>query len=120
MHATNRTNLQAIDLLAAVLAAAVIATATPGAAGEVNAARVPTATSTQESISGVATGETVKGVPVYRLPPITVTASRRVELAKIAREETIARAKRHHANVAATMPATRPARVTLAPHSIQN
>ena len=26
----------------------------------------------------VATGETVNGVPVYRLPPVTVTASRHV------------------------------------------
>lgn len=62
----------------------------------------------------------VNGVPVYRLPPIIVTANRKVELAKITREETIARAKRSHADVAAITAATRPARLGLTAHSIQN
>ncbi len=42
----------------------------------------------------VATGEYVNGVPVYRLPTVSVTASRKAELAKMAREEAVAVARR--------------------------
>ena len=40
---------------------------------------------------GTPTGELQQGVPVYRLPTIAVTASRSEELAKMAREEALAR-----------------------------
>ena len=39
---------------------------------------------------GVPTGEFANGVPVYRLPSITVTASQSAELAKMAQEESVA------------------------------
>ena len=42
---------------------------------------------------GVFTGEFVGGAPVYRLPPVEVSANRRSELAKIAREERVTLAK---------------------------
>lgn len=42
----------------------------------------------------VPTGEYVDGVPVYRLPSVNVTASRKAELAKMAREEAVALARR--------------------------
>jgi hypothetical protein len=42
----------------------------------------------------VATGEFVNGVPVYRLPSVNVTASRKAELAKMAQEEAVAMARR--------------------------
>ena len=42
---------------------------------------------------GVFTGEFANGAPVNRLPPVEVSASRRAELAKIAREERDAHAK---------------------------
>lgn len=43
-------------------------------------------------ITGTFTGEYVNGSPVYRLPPITVTANRKAELAKLAREDRLASA----------------------------
>ena len=43
---------------------------------------------------GVATGEYQNGVPVYRLPPVTVTVSRSAELAKMAREDAVAMSAR--------------------------
>ena len=39
-----------------------------------------------------ATGEYVDGAPVYRLPAVTVVASRKAELARLEREEHVARA----------------------------
>ena len=39
---------------------------------------------------GTFTGEFDNGTPVYRLPPIAVTASRSAELAKMAQEEQFA------------------------------
>jgi hypothetical protein len=88
MHATKRTGVQAAHLLAAVFAGVVTATA---AAGGPDAAHVRAATSARAPVVGVATGETVNGMPVYRLPSIAVTAGRKVELARILREEAMAR-----------------------------
>ncbi|MCC6198256.1 MAG: hypothetical protein IT518_27705 [Burkholderiales bacterium] len=47
---------------------------------------------TQEkgAVVGVRTGEYQDGVPVYRLPTVTVSVKRSEALAKIAREEAIA------------------------------
>ena len=42
------------------------------------------------AVVGVATGEYENGVPVYRLPTVTVSVSRSEELAKMARDEPIA------------------------------
>jgi hypothetical protein len=39
---------------------------------------------------GTPTGEFDHGVPVYRLPSVTVTASRSAEMARMAREEQFA------------------------------
>ncbi len=119
MHATNRTSYQAVPLLAAIVIATAIAAFASAAAEEPKATRVLPGTSTQASMVGAATGETVNGVAVYRLPPITITVSRKVELAKIAQEEAIARAKADHANVAAKAPPARPAQLTLASRSTQ-
>ena len=104
MYAMYRNNLHAIGQVAAILAVAVIAVAAYSALGEPGADRVPGATSTKALTIGVATGETVNGVPVYRFPPISVTASRKVELAKIAQEDAAARAKRDHAKISAAAP----------------
>ena len=40
---------------------------------------------------GVATGEFANGLPVYRLPSVSVTESRSEALARIAREDALAR-----------------------------
>ena len=39
---------------------------------------------------GVATGESVSGVPVYRLPTVNVTVSRSAALAEMAKEDAVA------------------------------
>jgi hypothetical protein len=39
---------------------------------------------------GVATGEYVAGVPVYRLPAVNVTVSRSAALAEMAKEDAVA------------------------------
>lgn len=43
-------------------------------------------------MTAIATGEYVDGNPVYRLPTVNVTVSRKAELAKMAQEETVASA----------------------------
>jgi len=40
--------------------------------------------------AGVATGESVNGVPVYRLPTVNVTVSRSAALAEMAKEDALA------------------------------
>jgi hypothetical protein len=50
-----------------------------------------TRTESPAPMVGTLTDEFENGVPVYRLPAITVTTSRSVELARIAREEQFAR-----------------------------
>jgi len=45
----------------------------------------------QAQTVGVFTGRYADGVPIYRLPPVAVVASRKAELAKIEQEEQLAR-----------------------------
>jgi hypothetical protein len=42
---------------------------------------------------GVFTGKIINGMPLYQLPSITVVGHRKVELAKLKREEQLARSK---------------------------
>jgi hypothetical protein len=80
-----------------LLAAGPIATAVPIWAAE---ATYPQSTSTahaQAQMVGAFTGQFVDGVAVYRLSPVVVVASRKVELAKMEREEQSTRAKQARA-----------------------
>ena len=61
----------------------------------------------QAPIIGIATGEMVDGVRVYRLPPINVTVSRRAELAKIERERAAVDSERGRTRTAAKTKAKR-------------
>ena len=54
---------------------------------------------------GVFTGKVVNGMPLYQLPSITVIGHRKVELAKLKREEQLARSKQVRAKVATKGPA---------------
>jgi hypothetical protein len=80
---------RAASVLAAIFASAIAAAATAGpaapgaAANDAPAGKAPGAMPTV----GVYTGRYANGVPVYRLPPVTVVGSRRAELAKTAREQ---------------------------------
>jgi hypothetical protein len=54
---------------------------------------------------GVFTGKVVNGMPLYQLPSITVIGHRKVGLAKLKREEQLARSKQVRAKVGAKGPA---------------
>jgi hypothetical protein len=91
MQVTNRIR-NALAVLCIVLAAAALIGAsvwTP--AKEARLASPVTKAETPAPMVGTFTGEFENGVPVYRLPAITVTASRTVELARMAQEEQLAR-----------------------------
>ena len=80
-----------IAALSIVLVAAALIGATVWTPGHRDPAAPAVAASVPPApMVGVATGELDNGTPVYRLPPITVTASRSAELARMAREEQLA------------------------------
>jgi hypothetical protein len=69
----------------------------------------------------VFTGTYENGTPVYRgFPPITVIASRKVELAKIAREEQLTREIQIHAQVASKHREQESVRATSPLHAPRN
>src|SRR5271169_4465909 len=88
----------------ALLAAFVIAIATPAMGGESGAPATGTVTA-QERMVGQFTGKFVNGTPVYRLPSIRVSASRTAELARIEREEHLTHAGATRARTAVRPPA---------------
>jgi uncharacterized protein YjiS (DUF1127 family) len=93
-----------VILSVSLLTAGLIATATPASAAEATYPQTASKAYTQGQ-SGVFTGKFVDGAPVYRLPPIVVVASRKVELAKMEREEQLTRAKQARTRTAARRPA---------------
>ena len=90
MQATNHTrNILAALFIILVAATMIGATAwTPAKEGPV--AALTANVEAPVPMVGTFTGEFDNDVPVYRLPTITVTASRSAELAKMAREEQLA------------------------------
>lgn len=107
-HAAARSNADhrrriALQLSTPLLVVALIATATPGQAGE-TAPPKSVALARAQPI-GNFTGEYVHGIPVYRLPPLIVVASRKVERAKLAREDRSTRAQQAPSKAAARNPA---------------
>ncbi len=94
-----------VQLLAPLLVLALIATA------PLDAACVPTSSPptseayAQAQTVGVFTGEYVDRVPVYRLPPVTIVASRKVERAKLEREGQFKRGPQARAKASAKHPA---------------
>ena len=90
MQATNHTrNILAALFIVLVASTTISATAwTP--AKEAPVAALAAKVEAPVPIVGTFTGEFDNGVPVYRFPTITVTASRSAELAKMAREEQFA------------------------------
>ena len=81
MQASNRT----CNILATL--SVVLIGATVWTPARESAARAPVAAPT----AGVFTGEFDHGVPVYRLPSVTITTTRSAELARMAQEEQVAR-----------------------------
>lgn len=108
MQATNRVRyFFARQVSAATVATALSATLTLASAAEIDASKASPTMTSQAPIVAIATGEYVDGVPVYRLPPITVTASRRAELAKIEQERATADLQQARTKIAAKIQAKR-------------
>lgn len=101
----NRLASDAARLSMALLAAVVIVAATPAAGGDAAAGPATGTASAQEPIVGQFTGKFVNGTPVYRLPSISISASRTAELARIEREERLTPAGATRARTAGRPPA---------------
>ena len=84
---------------------ALIATAAFDAAGEPADSRQVSKASSEANVVGVFTGEYLNGAPIYRFPPVNVVVSRKVERAKLEREEQSTRAQQARARAAARPPA---------------
>ncbi len=82
--------------------ASMVAATGPASAGDPTATSIESKASANEEIVGIFTGTYANGLPVYRLPPINVTAHRNAVLAKIKRDEKLARSKQASAKTAAT------------------
>ena len=94
-----------VRVSASLLTGVLIATLLPAMAAETNVP-LPTSKPPVEARNvGVFTGTFVNGMPVYRLPPVSVIAYRKVEVAKMEREEQQARVKQVRAKAAARTPA---------------
>ena len=81
-----------VDDTAFALCLAAFAVALAGLAGSAVVAGTPSATDVAATASpqpaaGASTGTDANGVPVYRMPAISVSSSRTVEMARIERED---------------------------------
>ena len=90
IHRAGAHGLRAVRLSAQLVAAALIATAMVASAGKSTAPLRPPDASAQSPMVGVFTGEFVNGVPVYRLPSITVVGHRESEFARPSRRALVA------------------------------
>ena len=95
------TSLVRITLATLVL----IATGMSVTSAETTVPSPPSKSSTESQNVGVFTGKFVDGMPVYQLPPVNVVGHRKVELAKLKREEQLARNKQVRAKAVARGPA---------------
>jgi flagellar basal body-associated protein FliL len=91
MQATNRSRNIIVALAIVLTAAALIGATVWTPAKEAPVVSPVAKTETLAPMVGTFTGKFDNGVPVYRLTSVTVTASRSAELAKMAREEQLAR-----------------------------
>ena len=85
---------------APILAIVAATVATPVAAAGATAAPAVNGASHAKQDVGVFTGTFVNGMPLYRLPPISVVAHRNEELARIEREEQQERLRKMRARLA--------------------
>ena len=99
--ATPLTRLVRATLVTIIL----IATGMSATAAEMIVPQPPSETSIESQNVGVFTGKFVDGMPVYQLPPVNVVGHRKVELAKLKREEQLARNKQVRAKAVARGPA---------------
>lgn len=102
--ATSTLKGSAIRLSISVLAAALTAIATLASAGGAVDTQTSAGSTAKVRWVGVFTGRQINGVPVYRLPAVTVMADRKLELTKMEREERMLRAHQSRSKAAARRP----------------
>ena len=90
MQATSRTRNILAALVIVLVAATLVGTTAWTPTRQAPVAAPLGKVDTPAPLVGTFTGEFDNGAPVYRLPSITVTASRSAELAKMAQEEPFA------------------------------
>ena len=105
VHIGRNRRVDPASLWMALLAVFVIAGTAPAAAGDASRPTPIARAPTQDRMVGVFSGQFVNGIPLYRLPSISVSANRKGELAKIEREEHLTRAQQAKARAAARPPA---------------
>jgi hypothetical protein len=93
-----------VRVTSALLAAVAIAFAMPSIGGQSGTPNTGNVTA-QEPMVGQFTGKLINGAPVYRLPPIRVSVSRKAELARIEREERLTHVSAAKARTAGRPPA---------------
>jgi hypothetical protein len=99
-------NTPLIRLIPAILVTVVlIVSGAPATAAETTPPQLASKSSIEAQNVGVFTGTFANGMPLYRLPPISVIGHRKVELAKLKREEQMARSKQVRARAVAKGPA---------------
>jgi hypothetical protein len=94
-----------IQLSTPFLVLALTATTALGAAAEAADSRLTSKASAETQLVGVFTGEYINEAPVYRLPPVVVIGTRKVERARLEREEQSARAQQTRVKAAVRNPA---------------
>ena len=109
-HAAARSDAEhcrriAFQLSTPLLVVALIATAALGTVAKAADSRPTRRAPAKVQLIGDFTGEYVNGAPVYRLPPVIVVGSRKVERVKLEREEQSTRAQQAPAKAAARKPA---------------
>ncbi len=109
-HAAARSDAEhrrriAFRLATPPLVVVLIATAALNAIAETADWRPTSRAPAQAQPIGDFTGEYVSGTPVYRLPPVVVVASRKLERVKLEREEQSTRARQARSRAAARPPA---------------
>jgi hypothetical protein len=95
----------AFQLSTPLLVVALIATAALGTVAEAAASPPTSRAPVQAQLIADFTGEYINGSPVYRLPPVIVVGSRKVERVKLQREEQSTRAPQARSKAAARRPA---------------
>ena len=92
MQVNRRFAIRAMQLLVICSAAAVLLAAVPVSTDKSAMQAVGNLVPATTPAAGTFTGHYENGIPVYRLPPVSITVNRKAEMAKIEREDRLAAA----------------------------
>jgi hypothetical protein len=92
MQINRRFAIRALQLLVICSAAAVLLAAVPVSTDKSAMPAVGSLVPATAATAGTFTGQYENGIPVYRLPPISITVDRKSEMARIEREDRLAAA----------------------------